>query len=94
MRAWAYMLGGMIVWTVHFFAIYIVASVFLTTTTARILTLLMTLVCLAADGWLMLRLRAPSGGDDFGEWMRKLALAGAGISAVAVLWQGLPALFV
>ncbi len=94
MRAWAYMLGGMIVWTVHFFAIYIVASVFLTTTVARMLTLVITLACLAADAWLILRLRVPSGGDEFREWMRKLALVGAGISTVAVLWQGLPALIV
>ena len=92
MRAWAWLLGGLIVWTVHFFAIYIVASVFLTTTIARALTLLVTLACLAADGWLVARLRRQGGGDDFSEWLRTLALIGAGISAVAVLWQGLPAL--
>ncbi len=94
MRAWAWLLGGLIVWTVHFFAIYIVASVFLTTTTARVLTLLVTLACLVADGWLVAQLRRPAGGDDFNDWLRTLALIGAGISAVAVLWQGLPALIV
>lgn len=94
MRAWSYMLGGMIVWTVHFFAIYIVASVFPGTTIARGLTLAITLLCLAADGWLIVRLRVPGGGDEFREWMRRIALVGAGISAVAVLWQGLPALIV
>ena len=94
MRAWAWLLGGLIVWTVHFFAIYIVASVFLTTTIARALTLLVTLACLAADGWLVARLRRQGGGDDFSEWLRTLALIGAGISAVAVLWQGLPALII
>lgn len=94
MRAWSYMLGGMIVWTVHFFAIYIVASVFPGTTIARVLTLVITLLCLAADGWLIVRLRVPAGGDEFREWMRRIALVGAGISAVAVLWQGLPALIV
>lgn len=94
MRAWAYLLGGLIVWAIHFFAVYIVASVFLTTTIARILALVVTLGCLAADGWLLLRLRRSSGGDDFHEWMRMIALIGAGLSAVAVLWQGLPALII
>ncbi|ONF95689.1 hypothetical protein [Sphingomonas jeddahensis] len=94
MRAWAYMLGGLIVWTVHFFAIYIAASVFPGLPLGHVLTLLITLACLAADAWLIVRLRVPSGGDDFREWMRKLALVGAGISAISVLWQGLPALIV
>ncbi|MDF2493859.1 hypothetical protein [Sphingomonas sp.] len=96
MRAWAWMLGGMIVWAVHFFAVYIVASVFLTTNTARILTVVMTLACLAADGWLIARLRGvgSSGDDPFRDWMRWIALTGAGLSMIAVLWQGLPALIV
>ncbi|RSV18267.1 hypothetical protein CA236_09250 [Sphingomonas sp. ABOLG] len=96
MRAWAWMLGGMIVWAVHFFAVYIVASVFLTTDIARILTVMMTLACLAADGWLIARLRQARAGtqDSFSDWMRWIALGGAGLSLVAVLWQGLPALLV
>jgi hypothetical protein len=94
MRAWAYMLGGLIVWTVHFFAVYIVASVFLTTTIARITTAIVTVGCLVANGWLVMHLRRPSGGDEFSEWMRKLALTGAGLSAIAVIWQGLPSLIV
>jgi hypothetical protein len=94
MRAWAYMLGGLIVWTIHFFAVYILASVFLTTTVARVSTAIVTLVCLAANGWLIMHLRRPSSGDEFREWMRKLALTSAGISAIAVTWQGLPALII
>lgn len=94
MRAWAYMLGGLIVWTVHFFTLYIVASVFLTTNIARALTVIVTLGCLVADGWLVLRLRTPTGGDEFREWMRVIALFGAGLSALAVVWQGLPALII
>jgi hypothetical protein len=94
MRAWAYMLAGLIIWTVHFFALYIVASIFLTTTIARVLTLVITVGCLAADGWLLWRLNAARKPDGFDEWMRTLSLAGLGISFVAVLFQGLPALLV
>lgn len=96
MRAWAFLLAGMIVWTVHFFAIYIVASVFLTTTIARVLTVVITLLCLGANGWLALRLRKKPGSEADGltEWMRTIALAGVALSALSVLWQGLPALLV
>ena len=48
MRAWAFMLGGMIVWAAHFFALYIVASIFLTSTTSRVLAALITVACLVA----------------------------------------------
>lgn len=88
MRAWAFMLGGMIVWTVHFFALYIAGSVFPGSATARILTGLITLACLAAAALLFVRaLRCPPG------LARTLAAAGTALAAVAVVWQGLPALF-
>lgn len=92
MRAWTYMLAGLIVWTVHFFAVYIVASVFLTTPLARALALLVTLVCVAAEGWLLWRVAKARVAGDLNAWMRTLSLAGIGISILAVLWQGLPAL--
>ena len=43
------MLGGMLVWTAHFFGIYAVASILLDTLLSRALVLLLTLLCLAAD---------------------------------------------
>ena len=94
MRAWAFMLGGMIVWAVHFFALYTIASVFLTTPTARFLTILVTLLCLAADGGLLaLALKARrETGDGPAHWAVTLAALMRAISLVAVLWQGLPAL--
>ena len=95
MRVWAFMLGGMIVWTVHFFALYIVASIFLTTPLSRILTGLITLACLAADGVLLAwaaRLLRGGGSDQFGRWQLRLAALMAAVSLVAVFWQGLPAL--
>lgn len=92
MRAWAFMLGGMIVWTVHFFSLYIVASIFLTTPLSRMLTGLITLTCFAANGALLARaLRSPNG-DEANRWINSLAALTAAISLVAVAWQGLPAL--
>ena len=95
MRAWAFLLGGMIVWSAHFFLLYIVASIFLDTFLARVLTIVITLACLAADGALLARAaRLLRGGrtDEVAGWMASFAGLLAALSLVAVLWQGLPAL--
>jgi len=93
-RGWTFLLGGLIIWAVHFFALYIVASVFLTTPLARMLTLLISLVCLVAGVLLLVRVWCSDGSTAMNEWTRGVALLGAMISIVAVLWQALPALLV
>jgi hypothetical protein len=93
-RGWTFLLGGLIIWAVHFFALYIVASVFLTTPLARMLTLLISLVCLVAGVLLLARVWRSDGSTAMNEWTRGVALLGAMISIVAVLWQALPALLV
>lgn len=95
MRAWTLLLAGLIVWTAHFFTLYAIASIFLTTPPARLLAGAATVVCLAVDALLLisvLRALRGAGLDAFERWMRVLAGMGASISLVAVLWQGLPAL--
>lgn len=94
MRGWTFLLAGPIVWTVHFFALYIVASVFLTTPLARVLTLVVTLGCLAACAMLFARTRRSGVPTPTDCWMRAVALGGIGLSTVAILWQALPALLV
>ena len=94
MRGWTFLLGGLIVWAVHFFALYIIASIFLTTPLARALALLVTLACLVVGALLLrqtLRSDAPTQTDA---WMRAVALCGLGLSAVAIVWQALPAFIV
>jgi hypothetical protein len=94
LRGWTFLLGGLIIWAVHFFALYIVASVFLTTPLARMLTLLISLVCLGAGVLLLVRIWRSDVSTAMDEWTRGVALLGAMISIVAVLWQALPALLV
>ncbi|ODP37185.1 hypothetical protein [Sphingomonas turrisvirgatae] len=94
MRTWALLLGGLVIWAVHFFTLYIVASVFLTTPLARILTLLITLACFGAIGLLALHVRRIDTDTGMDRWVRTIALLGLGVSGVAILWQGLPALLV
>lgn len=94
MRGWALLLGGLIVWTVHFFTLYAIASIFLTTTLSRLLAGVVTLACLAADALLLRHGLRGRQADGFDGWMHRVAALVAGLSFVAVLWQGLPALLI
>nr|WP_314444274.1 hypothetical protein [uncultured Sphingomonas sp.] len=95
MRAWLLLLSGLIVWTAHFFAIYIAASVFPGSSLANWLTGLLTLVALAllaAAVFLSKRRTGDHDDDSLSRWLDSLALLGIALSAVAILYQGLPAL--
>jgi hypothetical protein len=94
MRTWALLLGGLVIWAVHFFTLYIVASVFLTTPLARILTLLITLACLGAIAFLAFQARRINIETAMDRWVRAVALLGLGVGGVGIVWQGLPALLV
>ena len=96
MRHWALLLGGLIVWAAHFFLLYGIASVFPGDPIASWLTIAATVVALAAIAallWLLAARRLRGGDDRFGRWRDAVAALGAGLSFIAVLWQGLPALF-
>jgi hypothetical protein len=90
-RGWACLLSGLIVWAVHFFALYIIASVFLTTPLARILVLMVTAGCLVALGALLRRTARGNSPARLESWTRAVAISGIGLSAVAIFWQALPA---
>lgn len=94
MRAWAFLLGGLLVWTVHFFGSYGFASLFLDSPATRWLAGGLTVLCLAADALLFRRALAAYRveRDDARRWRAMIATWAASISFVAVLWQGLPAL--
>lgn len=91
MRTWSILLGGMIVWTAHFFALYIIGSIFLATPLARWLAAAVTLICIAADVRLLFWIRARRD-TLFEGWAASVGLILAGLSLVAVVWQGLPVL--
>lgn len=93
MRGWLFLLQGPIVWTVHFFALFGIASIFLTTPLARVLTVLVTLLCLGASAILLVRTVRSDMPTATEAWMRTVAICGLGLTVVAVVWQGLPAIF-
>lgn len=93
MRAWTLLLGGLVVWTAHFLALYGVASIFPGTTIANWLVLPLTLIAVAALIYLLRRSMAQmSSRDSLDSWMGRLATLGAAISLLAVVWQAIPAL--
>jgi hypothetical protein len=95
MRVWAFMLGGILVWTADFFLLYAIASIFLTTPTARVLALIVSVAALAADAWLLWHSwhQSLSATDPYGRWIARLALLTAAISTVGVVWLGFPPVF-
>lgn len=98
MRAWIHMLGGLIVWAAHFLGVYALASLGAVTGEAnatpwRAAIAGFSLLCLIAALGLVWdavrRLRRARSVE--GRFAPELAALGAGLAAVAILWQALPA---
>lgn len=95
MRQWLVLLGGMLVWTAHFFAVWTAASLFPGQDLAAWLTILLTLAGLLATALLGRRAWAgwqQNADDEIAHWISGIALLGNALAAVAILYQGLPAL--
>ena len=97
MRRWAWMLGGLIVWAIHFMGVYAIASAADVWARAddpawRMGGLAFSVACLlAALALTGLAARAVRRAQEPADAFRhQLALLGGGVSAVAVAWQGLP----
>ena len=88
MRSWLILLGGLLIWTVHFFGLYAIAEIM----PHAGLVLLLSVICIAANLWLLHRTRQMPAGEPFAAWRRSVATGGALLSLVAVCWQALPAL--
>lgn len=97
MRRWLWMLGGLGVWGVHFIGVYALASLADVVADAadpgwRMGGLAFSLGCLMACIALMVQAwRAPRR-DEMRDFGRDLALLGAGVGGVAIVWQTAPLL--
>ena len=94
MQTWVKTLGGLLIWAVHFFAAYGVASLFPGTQVARWLVLGLTLAGLGACLGLLMRVTRSLDEDDFTRWRSKLSAGGYLVGALAIAYQGLPAVLV
>ena len=92
MRSWVVLLGGLLVWAAHFFALYGIGEFSGASATSRFAILLLSALALLADGVLAWRLLPLPRADDFARWRAGVALGGVALSALAVVWQALPAL--
>lgn len=102
MMRWFLLLGGMLVWAIHFGGAYAIASVFDLLSdddapAALWATGGLTLLCLMANAVLLAviasRFRRVPPDDVAGSWMLSGGALLAGLSFISVAWQGLPALF-
>lgn len=99
MRTWAFILGGPTIWTAHFFGVYALASLGAVLSSAeapnwRLAIALFSAACLTCAlvlaGLAVRRLRsAPR--EAPARFAAELATVGAVLSAVAIVWQALPA---
>lgn len=101
MAAWIYALGGLVVWTAHFFGVYAIASIadvasraddprWLAGGLAFSAACALAAAVLAASAW-----RAGRGeADPTCRFMHQLGALGAAIAGVAILWQALPTVIV
>ena len=93
MKTWAWMLGGLIVWSVHFIGVYLISSVADVVATAddggwRMAGLAFSGVCVLITGGILVVVfrRGRLGFAD------QMAALGATIGLIAICWQALPTL--
>jgi len=95
MRPWLIILGGLLIWAAHFFAIYIVASLFPGIAIARWLVAVLGFVALGALLLLIRSIRRrtrTTRSDEIGHWLESLAFMGVALASAAIIYQSLPAL--
>lgn len=94
MLVWRHLLGGMLLWTAHFFAVYGIASLFPGTRLAALLVLVATVLALAVAGYLLTATLRRHGveGDSLRRWSSKAGVILYALAGLAIIYQGLPAL--
>lgn len=99
MRAWFFLLAPFLIWGLHFGGVYAIASVFdvireADVPASRWTTAGFSLACLIAA--VALGLAAMRGAalqtSEATRWMFSLSALGSALTALSVVWQGLPAL--
>lgn len=92
MPGFSILLGGLLVWTAHFFLLYGIASVWGTSSLSRWLTVAATIVALAAQGLILRHISRRSSDSRSQRWVLRTGALMTALAMLATLWQGLPAL--
>lgn len=93
MGSWLILLAGLIIWAVHFFLMYGIGEFGGDGDGARATVLAITFLCVTANGGLMAALLRTRTANEYELWRNRSALIGILLSIIAIIWQGLPALF-
>ncbi|MBY8823507.1 hypothetical protein [Sphingomonas colocasiae] len=89
---WFLLLGGLIIWAAHFLALYVIGEALGLIGPARLAIVALTLIALAANILIVRSALRITLDTDFDRWRRSTILTQAFLSAVAIVWQSLPAL--
>lgn len=93
MRDWLLLLGGLLLWVLHFFLLYGMGEFGRADATARIFVLVVTFLCLLGNALLALTLLRRPSSEAYAQWRTRSALTLILLSCIAIAWQALPALF-
>ena len=95
MRAWAIMLGGLLVWAAHFLLLYGIASALPGWQATNWLVLAATVPAVTVDALLLWwAVKSPPPRDQLESWINRLGSLGAAVSLIAVGWQAASAFVV
>lgn len=95
MPRWRLLLGGPLIWALHFGAIYAVTSVSYvaigaTNTIARIVVVALSALCLLGCLWVGIAAFRRPQSEGLERLWRTVAISGAVLAAIAIVWQTLP----
>ena len=96
MRQWLFLLGGLTLWAVHFFALYAIGSIYPGQAKARDMVLLVTLAAFL-PGLLLLRAAwlELDGGQETNRphiLLVRASALGTFLALISIAWQALPAI--
>lgn len=90
MRAWMTMLGGLLLWAAHFFALYLIGEFGGSGRAARVAVVAVTIVVIIVAALIGRRLRKSDAADHIGTWGVGLGQGALLLSATAIIWQSFP----
>lgn len=96
MPRWRLLLGGPLVWALHFGVIYAATSASevipnFTAAIARAAILMVTVLCLIACAWVLRSALRQPHSEALTAFWRTVAATGAVLAIIAIIWQTLPA---
>ncbi|NYF32570.1 hypothetical protein [Sphingopyxis sp. JAI108] len=94
MKSWLIMMGGLILWAVHFFLLYLLAEFGGGASGVRVAASLGTLAILGAMAWLGVTVVRVVPQNAFGRWRRRAGLLALAFGGFGIVLQYLPVVLI